>query len=105
MVGRWGMSDVIGAMAVTEGRQDGFLLPGTETPSPVTQQLVDEETRRIIDACEQEVVTLLQRERPRLEALARALLVRETLDQGDAYRIAGVDSPAGEPEAVTVAAD
>jgi cell division protease FtsH len=105
MVGRWGMSDVIGAMAVTDGRQDGLLLPGTETPSAVTQQLVDEETRRIIDACEQQVLTLLQRERPRLEALARALLERETLDQGDAYRIAGVDPPAREPVAVAVAAD
>ena len=28
MVGRWGMSDAIGAVAVTDGRQDGVLLPG-----------------------------------------------------------------------------
>ena len=28
MVGRWGMSDAIGAVAVTDGRQDGALLPG-----------------------------------------------------------------------------
>jgi len=107
MVGRWGMSDVIGAMAVTDGRQDGVLLPGVEVASPVTQQLVDEETRRIIDACEQQVVALLQRERPRLESLARELLERETLDQADAYRAAGVDSPAPgpEPEAVVAAPD
>ena len=30
MVGRWGMSDAIGAVAVTDGRQDGALLPGSE---------------------------------------------------------------------------
>ena len=36
---------------------------------------------------------LLERERPRLEALARALLERETLDQTDAYEIAGVPVP------------
>ena len=29
MVGRWGMSDAIGAVAVTDGRQDGALLPGS----------------------------------------------------------------------------
>ncbi|HEX4717569.1 MAG TPA: ATP-dependent zinc metalloprotease FtsH [Thermoleophilaceae bacterium] len=93
MVGRWGMSEVIGPMAVGNGRQDGFLLPGTEPASPVTLQLVDEETRRIIDAAEVQVVALLQRERNRLEALAHELLRRETLDQADAYRVAGVGMP------------
>jgi len=96
MVERWGMSDSLGAMAV-QGRQDGFLLPGVEQPSPVTLQLVDEETRRIIDSAEQEVVDLLARERPRLEALAQALLQRETLDQDEAYRVAGVGQSAYEP--------
>jgi cell division protease FtsH len=93
MVGRWGMSEAIGAMAVTDGRQDGFLLPGVEAASPETLQLVDEETRRIIDSAEEEVVALLKRERDRLEGLARALLERETLDQRDAYLAAGVDPP------------
>jgi cell division protease FtsH len=92
MVGRWGMSEVIGPMAV-DGRQDGLLLPGVEAVSPETQEIVDQETRRIIAAAEQEVVDLLARERPRLEALAKALLERETLDQADAYRVAGVDVP------------
>jgi cell division protease FtsH len=99
MVGRWGMSDVIGPMAVADGRQDGFLLPGTEPASPVTLQLVDEETRRIIESAEQDVISLLSRERRRLEALAHELLVRETLDQADAYRVAGVEAPPPEPAA------
>jgi cell division protease FtsH len=94
MVGRWGMSEAIGPMAVADARQDGMLLPGADTPSAVTQQLVDEEARRIIDSAEQDVIELLTRERPRLEALAHALLERETLDQEDAYRVAGVDPPA-----------
>src|SRR4029453_11380065 len=68
MVGRWGMSEAIGPVAVTEGRQDGFLLPGAEHPSPTTAQLVDEETRRIIETAEQEVLDLLTRERHRLDA-------------------------------------
>jgi cell division protease FtsH len=93
MVGRWGMSDAIGAVAVTDGRQDGMLLPGSEPASPFTQQLVDEEVRRIVDGAEDEVIELLGRERERLDALARALLERETLDQTEAYEVARVAAP------------
>jgi cell division protease FtsH len=93
MVGRWGMSDAIGAVAVTDGRQDGVLLPGSVQASAPTQQLVDEEVRRIVDDAEHEVIQLLERERGRLEALARALLERETLDQPEAYEVAGVEQP------------
>ena len=98
MVGRWGMSEAIGPMAVADGRQDGMLLPGQDAAAPRTQELVDEEARRIIDTAEEEVVDLLERERDRLEALARALLERETLDQPEAYRIAGVEPPAFDAE-------
>jgi cell division protease FtsH len=91
MVGRWGMSEAIGPIAVTDGRQDGALLPGAVPASPPTQQLVDEEVRRIVDGAEQEVIKLLERERGRLDALAHALLERETLDQPEAYQVAGVE--------------
>ncbi len=94
MVGRWGMSDAIGAIAVTDGRQDGALLPGAVPASDPTQQLVDEEVRRIVDGAEHDVIQLLERERGRLEALAGALLERETLDQPEAYEVAGVEVPA-----------
>jgi cell division protease FtsH len=91
MVGRWGMSDVIGPVAVTDGRQDGVLLPGVVPASLPTQELVDQEVRRIVDGAEEEVIELLKRERSRLDALAHALLERETLDQPEAYEVAGVD--------------
>ena len=91
---------------MAEGRQDGILLPGAAPVSEATQRLVDDEVRRIVDEAEQDTVLLLERERPRLEALARALLERETLDQADAYEIAGVpvpvpleEKPAPEPAA------
>jgi cell division protease FtsH len=93
MVGRWGMSDAIGAVAVTDGREDRLLLPGASPASAPTQQLVDEEVRRIVDGAEEEVTELLTRERGRLDALARALLERETLDQPEAYERAGVELP------------
>jgi cell division protease FtsH len=91
MVGRWGMSDAIGPIAVTEGREDGFLLPGSGGASPATLETVDDETRRIVETAEREVIDLIERERSRLDALAHALLEHETLDQEDAYRIAGVE--------------
>jgi cell division protease FtsH len=99
MVGRWGMSEALGPMAVTDGRQDGLLLAGVDRSSPVTQQLVDTETRRIIESAERDVVALLARERSRLDALAHALLERETLDQVDAYRVAGISEPNPRPPA------
>jgi cell division protease FtsH len=93
MVARWGMSDAVGPLAIGEGREDGALLPGGSSVSPATQQTVDEEARRIVETSEGEVIDLLERERPRLDALAQALLEHETLDQQDAYRIAGVAPP------------
>jgi cell division protease FtsH len=97
MVGRWGMSDAIGPVAVTDGRQDGLLLPGSAPASEPTQELVDREVRRIVDDAERDVIQLLERERERLEALAGALLERETLDQPEAYEVAGVSLPEVEP--------
>jgi cell division protease FtsH len=91
MVARWGMSDELGPLAIADGPQDGFLLPGSTPASPATLERLDEETRRIVDEAEDEVTGLLERERDRLHALARALLEQETLDQPDAYRIAAVD--------------
>src|SRR3954469_20091560 len=99
MVGRWGMSDVIGPVAVTDGRQGGPLLPGVSEVSQRTQEMVDDEVRRIVEEAERETVALLEAERHRLEALAGALLERETLDQPKAYEIAGVEPPAAEAAA------
>jgi cell division protease FtsH len=94
MVGRWGMSDAIGAVAVADGRQDGLLLPGAVPASAASQQVLDDEVRRIVQDAEQDVIQLLERERGRLDALAHALLEKETLDQPEAYAVAGVDVPA-----------
>jgi cell division protease FtsH len=98
MVSRWGMSEELGPLAIADGQQDGFLLPGATPASPATLERVDVETRRIVEEAEDEVTALLERERARLDALARALLEQETLDQADAYRIAGVTEPAFELE-------
>ncbi len=104
MVGRWGMSSAIGTVAVlpTDGR--GPLLPGAAEVSEETQRLVDEEVRRLVAAAHDEVVSLLDEHRPRLDSLAQALLEHETLDQADAYAAAGIElrsaAPAGDYAAV-----
>src|SRR4029078_11068297 len=48
MVGRWGMSDAIGPVAVIPRDGSGPLLPGVSEVSPETQRLVDDEVRRIV---------------------------------------------------------
>jgi cell division protease FtsH len=94
MVGRWGMSSTIGMVAVLP--RDGAN-PWGDLTSPRTLEIVDEEVRRTIDAAYDDVTTLLGAERSRLDALAEALLERETLDQFDAYRIAGLTEPEALP--------
>jgi cell division protease FtsH len=90
MVGRWGMSSAIGMVAVLPS--DGGN-PWGEIASPRTLELVDEEVRRAVETAYDEVLALIAAERSRLDALAEALLERETLDQIDAYRIAGLAEP------------
>jgi cell division protease FtsH len=90
MVGRWGMSSAIGPVAVIPRDGAGPLLPGAAEVSPRTQQLVDDEVRRIVDESHQEVVSLLKQNRGKLDSLVGALLEHETLDEADAYAAAGV---------------
>jgi cell division protease FtsH len=92
MVGLWGMSDVIGPVSViTENGHAPF--PGISEVSPVTQQLVDEEVRRLIEASHEEVTQLMGQHRDKLDALAEALLEHETLEQDEAYAAAGINAP------------
>jgi cell division protease FtsH len=90
MVGRWGMSPAIGPVSVLPQDGSGQLLPGVADSSEQTQQLVDQEVRRIVDELYEEVQALLRENREKLDKLARALLAHETLDREDAYAAAGV---------------
>jgi cell division protease FtsH len=91
MVGRWGMSDKIGPLVVLPSDGAGPLLPGAAESSPRTQEIVDEEVRRIVEEAHKEVVALLTEKRAQLDGLAQALLEHETLDEDDAYAAAGVE--------------
>jgi cell division protease FtsH len=90
MVGRWGMSRAIGPIAVLPSEAQNMLLPGASQTSEATQQLVDEEVRRIVDDAHGAVSKLLADHREQLDSLTAALLAAETLDEDAAYEAARV---------------
>jgi cell division protease FtsH len=90
MVTRWGMSEKVGFITVTAQGGQSFLLPGADPVSEATQELVDEEVRRIVDEEHEATRRLVSENRERLDALAQTLLERETLDELDAYAAAGI---------------
>ena len=96
MVGRWGMSEAIGPVTVFDDRStDAF---GRPTVSESMMEIVDSEIRRIIDAAYKKAVDQLEIYRDKLEALTQALLAKETLEETDAYEIAGIPRPANPNE-------
>jgi cell division protease FtsH len=90
MVGRWGMSEAVGLVSVLPLDGGGALLPGASETSQATQELLDDEVRRLVDDAHRHVTEVLGAHRAQLDALARALLEAETLDGIDAYRAAGL---------------
>jgi cell division protease FtsH len=90
MVERWGMSDKVGFLSVAPQDGQNPLMLGAEPVSPATQELIDAEVRRIVDEEQDATERLLATNRERLDALAEALLERETLDEADAYAAAGL---------------
>jgi cell division protease FtsH len=94
MVARWGMSELIGFVNI--GAPEGMspFMPGVESASEATQELVDREVHRIVETEQEHTRALLTEARDQLDALAEALLEKETLDEADAYRIAGVERTA-----------
>jgi cell division protease FtsH len=101
MVGRWGMSDAIGPIAVLPSDGEGPYLPGASATSEATQRLLDEEVRRFVESAHEDATRLLVEHRDQLESLAQALLKDETLDALDAYAAAGVTGKPQEPSAVS----
>jgi cell division protease FtsH len=67
------------------------LAGSADAPSEATRNLVEAETRRIVDECYARALDKLRENRARLERLAQALLEHETLDELDAYRVAGLE--------------
>ncbi|MER6956802.1 MULTISPECIES: ATP-dependent zinc metalloprotease FtsH [unclassified Streptomyces] len=87
MVARWGMSPRVGRLsALPSDAQQAYGLAA----APATLDVIDHEMRRIVDECYEEACRRLRDHQDQLDALAEALLENETLEEADAYRIAGI---------------
>jgi cell division protease FtsH len=100
MVREWGMSDAVGPMAWSGSQQvflgEDLMTQGREY-SDDTAKLVDTEIARILHEQEARATDLLLTHRQALEAVAEALLERETIDGAEVARLVQAsmaDSPA-----------
>jgi len=81
MVTRYGMSEKLGTMVYVGQDQDSFFgAMSSKTISEATQQKVDAEIRRILDEQYSVARKLIEKNRRKVEAMAKALLEYETLD-------------------------
>jgi ATP-dependent metalloprotease FtsH len=83
MVTQWGMSDALGPMVYGDNEGEVFLgrsVTTHKTVSEATMQQVDAEIRRIIDQQYSLARRLIEENRDKVEAMAKALLEFETID-------------------------
>ena len=83
MVTQWGMSDSLGPMVYGENEGEIFLgrsITTHKNVSEATMQKVDQEIRRVIDEQYSLSRRLLEENRDKVEAMAKALLEFETID-------------------------
>jgi cell division protease FtsH len=84
MVTSFGMSEVIGLVAIGEAEHEIFLgrdISQRRTVSEHTSRLVDQELKRILDEAHERAREVLEENKDLLEIFAQALLERETLDR------------------------
>ena len=94
MVTRWGMSDRLGMVQLAP-RENPYLQPisgydGGRPFSEETARAIDAEVHRIISESHDEARRLLTERRKELDALAEALLARETLDEQEILEVTGL---------------
>ncbi|MGH8756221.1 MAG: ATP-dependent zinc metalloprotease FtsH, partial [Burkholderiales bacterium] len=83
MVTQWGMSDALGPMVYGENEGEVFLgrsITTHKNVSETTMQKVDAEIRRIVDEQYKLARRLIEENRDKVEAMAKALLEWETID-------------------------
>jgi cell division protease FtsH len=91
MVTRWGMSPRVGPLNLsTEDGSGGPLGLGQKPFSETTAALIDSEMKLIVEESLVQAQRLLADNRGRLDALARALLKEESLDEAEVLRVTGL---------------
>ena len=92
MVIEWGMSDLGPInMGPDMGLGDFGQLEYYEqsSVSPGVQEKIDNEIKKIIDACYKDAVSLIKKNKTKLDKVAAALLLKETLDRDEFEKIVG----------------
>ena len=92
MVTRWGMSDELGMVQLAP-RENAYLqgsAPGERPYSEETARAIDAEVLGIINECHDEAGRRLAEHRKELDAIAAALLERETLDEREILEVTGL---------------
>ncbi len=99
MVVRWGMSPVVGPLNLSDEGEPAVPTFRERAFSEATAERIDAEVRRIVDECFARAQELLATHRDQLEALARALLREESLDEAQILEVTGLPAKAA-PAAV-----
>ena len=102
MVTEWGMSDKVGPLTFGSPSEEVFLgreLGMRRTFSDLTAQTIDGEIRRIIDEQSNRARDIVTTEHDKLDALAKALLERESLSGEEVDRVLGIEGPEPQPAA------
>ena len=89
MICDWGMSDRVGFVFYgdDDSRQSYFDLNNGREYSEETAKIIDEETKALIDRLYAQTRELLEANKDRVEAMAKALMKYETLDAADVDRV------------------
>src|SRR5262249_26227441 len=94
MVTRWGMSDRLGLVQLAPRENPYLNMPngygGTTQVSEETAKAIDDEVRKIINESYDEAKRLLTHHRKQLDALAEALVARETLNEQEILQVTGL---------------
>ena len=80
MVTRYGMSDKLGTMVYADDTQDSFMPMSSKSISEATQQKVDNEIKSILDQQYAVARKLIEKNKKKIEVMAKALLEFETID-------------------------
>jgi cell division protease FtsH len=103
MVTEWGMNDVLGPINYSETFEHQFLgrdFAGAKQYSEATAQLIDQEIRKIINACRDRARKLISENRESLEKIAEALLKHESLSNTQVDNIMRENGPKKEEDAI-----
>jgi cell division protease FtsH len=92
MVCEWGMADEMGPVAYGQEEEPIFLgkeIARHKDYSEDTAQRIDKSVKRILDAAQEQAEQILRTQKEKLESLAEALMVRETLVDDEVRELLG----------------